>query len=110
MKTKLFIGLVIGVLALALNGFASDKETTITGDGACAKCLLKETDTCLQSITTEVDGKRVTYYLTQNTVAKEFGHKLCKERKQLKATGTVKKVDGRYEFTATKIELVKADS
>lgn len=109
MKSKLLIGLVLGALTLALNLFASDKEVTITGDGACAKCLLKETDTCLQAITTEENGRRVTYYLTQNNVIKEFNQKLCKEKKKIKATGTVKKVDGRNEFIATKIELVISD-
>jgi hypothetical protein len=49
--------------ALALPAFAADKEVTVTGDGKCAKCALKETDKCQNAIQTQENGKTTTYYL-----------------------------------------------
>ena len=51
--------------------------------------------------------KTVTYYLADNDVSKKFHENICKETKKVKATGTVKEVDGKMELTPTKIELVK---
>jgi hypothetical protein len=96
------------LLALATPSFADDKgkEVTITGEGKCAKCILKETDKCQNAIQTTQDGKKVTYYLADNDVSKNFHDDLCKEAKKVTATGTVKEVDGKKELTVTKIEVV----
>ena len=80
-------------------------KVTITGEGKCAKCSLKEADKCQNVIEVEEGGKKVNYYLTQNKVSKEFHDNICKESKKVTATGTVKEVDGKKEFTASKIDL-----
>jgi hypothetical protein len=99
------------LLGLATPAFAEDepaKEKTITGDGKCAKCALHETEKCQNAIETEnAEGKKVVYYLADNQVAKDFHPTICKETKKVTATGTVKKVDGKMEMTATKIEEAK---
>jgi len=97
------------LLALATPSLADDKgkEVTITGEGKCAKCILKETDKCQNAIQTTQDGKKVTYYLADNDVSKNFHDDLCKEAKKVTATGTVKEVDGKKELTVTKIEVVE---
>jgi len=82
-----------------------DKKVTISGTGKCAKCALKETDSCQNVIQTEKDGKTTTYYLAKNDVSKEFHKNICQEAKKVTATGTVKEVDGKKELTATKISL-----
>jgi hypothetical protein len=51
------------------------------------------------------NGKTVNYYLTANDVSKAFHENVCKEAKKVTATGTVKKVDGKNEFTVSKIDL-----
>jgi hypothetical protein len=105
-------GLVI--LALATPSFAADaekaaKERTITGEGKCAKCSLKETEKCQTVIEAKnAKGKDVKYYLVENDASKEFHKNVCKETKKVKATGTVKKnAEGKNELTVTKIEVVK---
>lgn len=100
-------GLAGLLLALATPSFADekDKEVTITGDGQCAKCILKEGDKCQNVIQTTENGKKVTYYLADNDVSKNFHEDLCKEAKKVTATGTVKEVDGKKELTVTKIEV-----
>ena len=93
--------------ATAVRTFAADETVTITGEGKCAKCALKETKECQNAIQVKSGDKTVTYYLAANDVSKEFHGKLCKETKQIKATGTVKEVDGKMQLTATKIELAE---
>jgi hypothetical protein len=98
------------MLALATPAFAADtsKEKTITGEAKCAKCMLKETAKCQTVIQAEnKNGKMVNYYLVQNDVSKAFHQNVCQEAKKVTATGTVKKVDGKNEFTVSKIELAK---
>ena len=101
-----------GILFLALvsPAFAAkeSKEKTITGEAKCAKCALKESDKCQTVIqTTAKGGKTVNYYLADNDVAKSFHKTICSEPKKVTATGTIKKVDRKHEFTATKIDLAK---
>jgi hypothetical protein len=111
-KTPLLLVAVAGFLmmAIATPAFAAEKakEKTITGEGKCAKCMLKETDKCQTVIQVENKrGKTVTYYLIDNDVTKAFHQNVCKETKKVTATGTIKKVAGKNEFTVSKIELAK---
>src|SRR4051812_10932577 len=102
MKRKLIATLF--AMALAFPTLAADKDVTVTGDGQCAKCALKETKKCQNTIKT-ADGKM--YYLADNKVSKDFHDEICKETKKITATGTVKEKDGKMELTASKIEVVK---
>ena len=107
-KTSLWIALAAFLLtALAVPAFASGKEVTITGEGTCAKCALHETDKCQTVIQTEENGKKVTYYLAQNKVSKDFHSNVCEKPQKVTATGTVKEKDGKMVLTATKIDLAK---
>ncbi len=108
-RTSFILAGAIGLfmLALALPALAEDKEVTITGDSKCAKCALKETDKCQNVIQVEKDGKKTTYYMVKNDVSDKFHENVCKETKKATATGTSKKVDGKLQFTATKIEIAK---
>ena len=85
---------------------ASDAKT-VTGEGKCAKCALKETDTCQNVVQVKEGDKTVTYYLVRNDVSKKFHENLCEESKKVTATGTVKEVDGKQQLTAKKIDLAK---
>jgi hypothetical protein len=84
------------------------KERTITGEAMCAKCLLHEGTKCQTVIQAKNrKGSKITYYLVENDVSKAFHENVCKEAKKATVTGTVKKVDGKHELTATKIALVQ---
>ncbi len=84
------------------------RERTIKGDARCGKCALKETDKCQNVMPVEnKNGKKVLFYIVESDVSKAFQRNVCKETKKATATGTNKKVDGRSQFIATKIELVK---
>jgi hypothetical protein len=105
MKKLLLTGLAgIVLLAMATPSFAADKgkdkERTLKGEAVCAKCTLKEGDKCQTVIQVEnKSGKKTSYYLADNDVAKDFHDTICKGPKKVTATGTVKTVDGKKEFT-----------
>jgi hypothetical protein len=108
---SLFIAFVaLGCLCLTQATQAASKQPktkTITGTGLCAKCSLKESDSCQNVVQVEKNGKKNNYYLVQNDVSKKFHEKICKAPAQVKVTGTLKKVNGKNELTPTDIELVK---
>jgi hypothetical protein len=110
MKNKIAVlgGMAALALAFTTTAFAEDKEVTVTGEGKCAKCLLKEADKCQNVIEAKgEDGKKVTYWLAKNEVSDNFHEDLCKEARKVTATGTVKEEDGKKVLTVTKIELAK---
>jgi hypothetical protein len=110
MKKVILTLVAIGCLCLTQATQAAEKAAktkTITGTGLCAKCSLKESDTCQNVIQVEKNGKKTTYYLVQNDLSKKFHDKICKAPAKVKATGTVKKANGKNELTPTDIELVK---
>lgn len=106
---KKIIITLVAITGLAIGALAESKgkEITINGKGCCAKCCLKETDKCQNAVTVEKDGKKTTYYLVENDVSKAFHDNICKGIKPVTVTGTCKKVDGKLEVTASKIELAK---
>jgi hypothetical protein len=101
----------LALLALATPTFAAEngKEHSVTGEAKCAKCALHQADKCQTVIQAEgKNGKMVTYYLTDNDIAKNFHEEICKEPKKVTAMGTVKKGEGgKMELTASKIEVAK---
>ena len=112
MKKLLFTALaVVGLFTLATTSAMAkadtDKEITIKGDGQCGKCGLKETASCQNVIEVTKGKHKGKYYLVENDVSKSFHENICKATKSVKATGTAKTVDGKLQFTATKIEVTK---
>ena len=105
MKKSLLLALSLA--GLTISALAAEKEVTVEGQGQCAKCSLKKTEACQNAIVAKVDGKEVVYFLVQNDASKKFHGEVCKATKHVKAVGTVKEVDGKKEFTISKIELVK---
>ncbi len=108
-KTFLTLASLVTLFSLAAitQTFAADKEITITGEGKCAKCAMKETDSCQNAIEVEKNGTKKVYYLAKNDVSKDFHSKVCKGPHKVTATGTVKKEDGKMILTVTKIDLAE---
>jgi len=92
---------------LAIPAFAADKEVTVTGQGTCAKCALHETDKCQTVIQTKENGEKVTYYLANNEISKDFHDNVSKKPEKITATGTVSEENGKKILTASKIEEAK---
>ena len=110
---KVFPLLAVAVLFSGLTLAFAAEEITITGDAVCAKCALKETKTCQNTITVEKDGKKTTYYLEKNKVSNtaHSGLKICTASKdepaKVTAKGTVKEEDGFKHKTAYEIKPTK---
>ncbi len=80
---------------------------TKTGEGKCAKCALKEADTCQNVVEVEEDGKTVKYYLAHEGASKKYHGTVCKKTVKTTATGEVKEENGKKIMTATKVEKAK---
>jgi hypothetical protein len=112
---KLLVLAAAGVMFSGMTVLKADKQddgkkVTISGEGMCAKCALKETKTCQNAVIETKDGKKTTYYLVANDVAKKAHQRdgFCRATKEepikVKVTGTVTEKDGKMELTAEKIE------
>ena len=122
MRKSLLIALSTAALAFTAvntNTFAEDKAdakakdskvVTITGEGKCAKCALKEGDKCQNVVQAKEDGKTVTYYMAKNDIADKFHKNICQGTKKITAKGTVKEVNGKKELTATELKTVDEGS
>ncbi len=116
MRKLLMVG-AVGVLFSCLGVLKADddKKVTIEGDGLCAKCALKETTKCQNAVIVTKDGKKTTYYLVANQVAKDAHQEIgfCRATKdspvKVKVTGTVEVKDDKHEMTAEKIEKVEKE-
>jgi Family of unknown function (DUF6370) len=109
---KLLVVAAAGVMFSGLTLLKADegKKVTISGDGMCAKCALKETTTCQNAVIVTKDDKKTTYYLVHEGVSKKSHGSMgfCKATKddpiKVKVTGTCVKKDDKLVVTADKIE------
>ena len=107
MKKSLFAIMFLTAVAFAVNtARAEDKKVTLSGEGKCTKCSMKETESCQNAITVEEKGKKVTYYIEHNDVSKKFHGEVCKGPKNIKAVGALKEVDGKKVFVASELSAV----
>ncbi len=100
---------VFSGLSLLVQG-AEDEKVTITGHAVCAKCALKEADSCQNVVISEKNGETTKYYLVMNDVSKKVHRALgiCTAPKDggptVKVEGTVEEKDGKKVLTPTSIE------
>jgi len=99
------LAVVCSALALLASTPVLAEEVTITGVGACAKCLLKQAADCQNTVTVSEEGKDIVYYLVPNDASAKFAGQLCKERYKVTVTGTVKEVEGKLKLTPTSVAL-----
>jgi hypothetical protein len=103
-NTSKLIAAALLTLGFAASGFA--KEVTLTGEGKCAKCALKKSDTCQNVVEVKKGDKTTLYYLTGDA-SKGFHKNLCSGSAKVKVSGKASEKDGKNELEVTKIE--KAD-
>ena len=110
MGRNLSIGLAL-VALLAMGSFvrADDAPVTLKGTMTCAKCGLKQSDTC-QSVLQVKDGDTTTlYYIADSDASKGTHEKVCDAAvDNVTITGTVADKDGKKWITPTKIEGLPA--
>ncbi len=105
MKKLLILSTLVGA-ALVSSAFAD--ATKIEGDATCAKCTLKQADSCQAAITIiGADGKKETILADKNDVAKAFHENICQDTMKVKAEGTITEKDGQKTIALTKIEAAK---
>ena len=105
MRTVWFLALAL-VFALVVGVRAEDKETTLKGKITCAKCDLKQADSCATVIVVEPKdkgGKPVVYYFDP-AGHKKFHSGICKQGKEGTVTGTVAKEGDKNIVKVSKVE------
>jgi hypothetical protein len=108
MTLTLAVGALLAVLAPRVVAADDSKETTLSGNLVCAKCVLHETKACQNVLQVQQDGKTVNYYLAQNDTSKNFHENICgNSGEKATVTGTVSKKKGKEVLTASKIEADK---
>ena len=108
MKRSIIAAFVVASLTIALNTRAADEKKTITGDGMCAKCELKQTSDCQMAIKVKnTDGTSDTLLVENNKIAQDFHNKICKQTKAVNGEGTISEKDGKKTVTLSKIYLSK---
>jgi len=96
--------IIVASIALSLPLFAKEEKTvTLEGTGLCAKCSLKQTDSCTNALQVKgKDGKILTYLFTENI---SHGKLFCKGKTEnLLVTGVVKKEDGKLMIVAASVK------
>jgi len=105
-KLALVYLVALGFAGLSTSAHADN--VTVTGEGACAKCVLKLTTKCQNAITvTKDDGKKEVILLEHNGVSKDFHDTICLNKAKVKAEGTLAEKDGEKVLTPTKITEAK---
>src|SRR5438105_15927037 len=105
-KIALFNLIAAGLFSFSASLHAEDVK--ITGEAACAKCVLQLTSTCQNAITvTGKDGKKEVILAEHNSVAKDFHDVICQNSAKVKAEGVIVEKNGQKVITLTKIEEAK---
>ncbi len=110
-----FSVVAVTALLIVISWAQADDGTpvTITGDGVCANCTLKEAKVCQNVVLVQEAGKVVKYYLAKNRVAAEYHEDsgICSATKAQPVTttvvGTVKEEGGKTVLNATKIDVAR---
>jgi hypothetical protein len=99
-----------GMTALLRAADDEGKKVELKGEGLCAKCALKEKDSCQNVVIVTKEGAKKKYYVVHDAVAKKAHSSMgfCRASEdspaKVKAVGTCKEEDGKLVVTATKIE------
>ncbi len=103
-KAILAITALFGLALTPAFAESKGKEITLSGKACCAKCCLKTATECQTVLAVEKDGKKTTYYLADNDVAKAFHKEICTSPKSATVTATCKKEGDKLVLTASKAE------
>lgn len=97
---------ICGALTVAVQ--AQEKEVTLKGTIVCARCALKQADTCTTAIVVKQDGKDVTYLFKDKGSKEDYHEPVCGgDKKEGTVTGTVSEKDGKKWITPKKVEYAK---
>lgn len=109
------VSLAAGSLSFAQAGEEFELGKTkdlkiIAGSGMCAKCELGKADSCQNAVQVEKEGKKITYLMAKNDVAKDFHGKICQSTKKVAAVGKVEEKDGSHVIHPIHVAELKEKS
>ena len=93
----------------------TEKAITLTGEAFCAKCALKQAQTCQLALQVEDGGARIVYFLQPEEVRKRLESQLekqginwCATPTKVVATGIDRQIDGRPVVVASRLEPARS--
>jgi hypothetical protein len=88
-----------------------EKEITLTGDAICAKCALKQAQSCQLALQVDAGGYSIVYFLQPDEVRKRLEKQIeeqrinwCATPTKVVATGVVRQIDGRPVLVSSRLE------
>ena len=108
--TKLAFAHLIALGFLGLSTSVRAEEVKLTGEGACAKCVLKmpSISKCQNAITViGADGKKEVILMEHNGKSKDFHDAICLHTAKIKAEGNLTEQNGQKLLVPTKLEEAK---
>jgi hypothetical protein len=101
---RLTLSAIVALGLLSFSAASRAEEVTLSGVGACAKCILSLTSKCQNAITvTGKDGKKEVILMEHNGKARDFHDTICQHEVKIIATGTLTEQDGKKVLIPTKI-------
>lgn len=104
---SLFQFAAVATLTLGLTGSAlaakEGKEVTVSGEGKCAKCALKQSDKC-QNVVEVKKGDKTTVYYLKGEASDKFHKQICGDTKHVVVKGEVSEADGKKWITVAEIK------
>ena len=106
---KLVLANLVALSLAAISTATAAETVTITGEGACAKCILKIATKCQNAISMPREGskRKDIILLEHNAVSKDFHDTICLKATRITVEGTLEEKDGEKILTPTKITEVK---
>ncbi len=95
------LSLVLAIAA-SFTATAFAKEVTLSGEGKCLKCALKQSDKC-QNVLEVKKGDKTTLYTLTGDIQDKFHKELCKGPKNITVTGEATTKDGKKSIEVAKI-------
>jgi Family of unknown function (DUF6370) len=108
MKAILGLFLAVAVSLTLWNGLqgGEQKETTVKGQVACAKCALGKEKTCMAVVVEKKDGKDIIYYFDKGGHDK-YHPDVCPDPKDATVTGVVSEKDGKKSIVVKTVKYEK---
>ena len=90
---------------LVPGSYSVQEPVALEGIGACLKCHLGQSRVCRNAVRVAGEQGEEIYILDQNEASRSFHRHLCLEEARVRVEGTLARIGGRLEVTASSIGL-----
>ena len=108
MKAAISLCIALALTLTVWNGLegGQQKEVTVKGQVACAKCALNKETTCMAVVVEKKEGKEIIYYFDAEGNTK-YHPDVCPDPKNGAVTGVVSEKDGKKYIAVKEVKYEK---